>query len=198
MWISTLLPQTFQLFVFRYTRAFLERPYISPSPLSCKRYTADTVKNGDRNGGTFTRIQIEPFCWRARASLAAPTAASPSQSAEKPAWTHGYKGVVAFCGNNQQVVAKQGYECISSAVNTVACRVHRLSFCFGPSLKGCRFCARVRPWSKETKGDWGSGKTKDEERRTSRRYIYDRCRPMAKSFSLIVSRTLLFVHSALH
>lgn len=51
---------------------FLERSYISPSPLSCRHYIVSVVKNGDRKGGAFTRIQIDPFC-------AAPTAASPSQ-----------------------------------------------------------------------------------------------------------------------
>lgn len=201
MWISTLLPQTPQLFIFRYTGAFPERPYISPSPLSCKRYTAGTVKKRRQKRGTFTRIQIDPFCWRARASLAAPTAPRlPHSPAEKPARTHGAtRGFVAFCGNNQQVVAKQGYECISSAVNTVACRVRRLFFCFRtPPSKDAAFVPGVRPGARVYGG--GSEGRKDEGRETvgPRDDIYDRCRRMAKSFSLIASRapchpTMLYI-----
>lgn len=160
---------------------FLERSYISPSPLSCRRYIVSVVKNGDRKGGAFTRIQIDPFC-------AAPTARVSLATAEKPART-AYKGVVAFCGNNQQVVAKQGYECISSAVNTVARRVRRHSFCFGPSLKGRRFCARVRPCAKY--GELAGGR-EPERRRTwvLRRYIRSMSSHGKVSYSYCLSESL--------
>jgi hypothetical protein len=152
--------------------------------LSCGRYTAGTVKNSDRNGKRSPAYKLILFA----GSLAR------SQRHLRPSLPHsrrktglGYKGVVAFCGNNQQVVAKQGYECISSAVNTVARRVRWLSFCFGPSLKGRRFCAcsRVR-----RRGVWGP-RGRQGEGRGPRDDIYDRRRRRrtTKSFSFIVSWT---------
>lgn len=166
---------------------FLERSYISPSPLSCRRYIVSVVKNGDRKGGAFTRIQIDPFLrgTYGRVSLA---------TAEKPARTV-YKGVVAFCGNNQQVVAKQGYECISSAVNTVARRVRRHSFSFGPSLKGRRFCAPSPTMWEERE----YGGRKDEGRRTRvLATIYTIDVVAWRSLLFLLSLGVLAIHDAPH
>ncbi|KAL2718535.1 hypothetical protein V1478_012411 [Vespula squamosa] len=78
--------------------------------------------------GAFTRIQIGSFCrsssrlkrhLRSSDRLASSIAAATTHRKTGLEYDD-YKGVLAFCGNNQQVVAKQGYECISSAVNTVA------------------------------------------------------------------------------
>lgn len=127
---SILLPRLFNCPLPAHIRILHERPYISPSPLLCADVTwsdVPTVKKRRQKRGAFTRIQIDPFCRLARASIQrhliygahTTTFLSPSRLPKnRPRFTHGYKGVVAFCGNNQQVVAKQGYECISTAVNT--------------------------------------------------------------------------------
>lgn len=102
--------------------------------------------------GAFTRIQIGSFCrsssrlkqhLRSSDRLASSIAAATTHRKTGLEYDD-YKGVLAFCGNNQQVVAKQGYECISSAVNTVARRVPSWPFCSDFSLKRCRFYSRER------------------------------------------------------
>lgn len=85
-----------------------------------------------------------------------------------------YKGVVAFCGNNQQVVAKQGYECIRSAVNTVARRVRRLFLFWLRTLpqRTPLLCPAAVPGEGSAGARERAERRRTEERRSSaRRYI---------------------------
>lgn len=123
----------------------------------CAEQWIERTKGEKASVEAFTRIQIDPFC---RCCVASGAAASVSGVAghRKTGLDTGTRGFVAFCGNNQQVVAKQGYECISSAVNTVARRVPQPFFCHDFSLKRCRFYALGRAASRmRGKKDEGQG-----------------------------------------
>lgn len=190
------------MLVFRRTYAFFVRPYISPSPLSCKHgYTADTVKNGDRNGERSPAYKLILFAGGPRrASAVAPTAKSLSLAAAEKTGpgTRVTRGFVAFCGNNQQVVAKQGYECISSAVNTVARRVRgslSLSLSLFVSESPSKDAAFVPMGHVRRRGPEG-GKAKDEVLATI--YTIDVvARPSPFLLFPFISLGLLALHDAL-
>lgn len=133
-----------------------------PQPLSYRRYTVCRTVNREDQGRESECRSLHPHTnWSFLPVLRrvwGGSSVSGVAGHRKTGLDTGTRGFVAFCGNNQQVVAKQGYECISSAVNTVARRVPQPFFCHDFSLKRCRFYALGRAASRRRgKKDEGQG-----------------------------------------